>query len=59
MTRILLLAQLLTSPLDPLFARSLVSCPVFIFLSFCFPQQWMTNQGSIEQLFKGNFLPHL
>ncbi len=22
-------------------------------------QQWMTNQGSIEQLFKGNFLPHV
>jgi len=22
-------------------------------------QQWMTNQGSVEQLLKGNFLPHV
>lgn len=30
----------------------------FFFFTFCL-QQWMTNQGSIEQLFKGNFLPHV
>lgn len=56
--RVVCVAQRPDIHLCPYTRRFALLVSHFYFMLFCL-QQWMTNQGSIEQLFKGNFLPHV